>query len=193
VVEEVDEAFRLAIPGKSLRATDARLYCYSSPPFDRNVVKLRASVGGSVFGNGSSAECSKSVSFGPFEALVCEDRDLAEDLVSTNPFLDAGFNLHMDETGGYLRHPETGESISVLRDGPRWVVNLEDVAALRHGPGRRLAEKSMGRFFSVKANSVSVSESQRQRVLRLHERMGQASQEAMVWRAAREGHGATLT
>ena len=131
------------------------------------------------FGNGSSAETNQEVQIGQFSGLLCDDRDLAEDLVSVNPFMDSGYTLHLRGNDGFLEHPETGERVSIRRDGPRWLVDLEDVGALRTGPARLRAEQAFGAFLKVHASVNSASESQRQRVLRLHERMGHASAESM--------------
>jgi hypothetical protein len=126
---------------------------------------------------------------GNYSALVLPDKDLDEDLVSTNPFLEAGFNLTMTAQGGKLWHPETGEEVGVRRDGPCWMVDLEDIARLKTPRIREKLEKklSVGAF---KANAVRAKESPvslRDRVLRLHERMGHAGMEAMCKACTKDG------
>ena len=66
---------------------------------------------------------------GQLEAIVCADKDLHEDLISVNPFLDKGFALTMDADQGQLVNNQTGVTIGVLRQGAKWSVDLEDVAA----------------------------------------------------------------
>jgi hypothetical protein len=85
-----------------------------------------------VFGNGESTVTDRSVDIGSFKGLLCPDNELTEDLQSVNPFLDSGYVLHMTGQDGYVMHPETGERIHIRRNGPRWLVDLEDIAALFH-------------------------------------------------------------
>ena len=144
-----------------------------------------------VFGNGSTAVSQTEARIGRYPALVCNDEDLAEDLVSINPFLDSGFNLILRRSGGFLEHPETGEKIAISREGARWSVDLEDVCALRTGPAKIKTQKALASMLTVFAAPMKVSDSIRQRVISLHERMGHASQEVMCF--ACEGQRPTWT
>lgn len=130
-----------------------------------------------IYGNGSSALVEQSVEVGPVKALVCPGEDLTENLFSPNPLLDLGYTLHMDGRSGYMRHPETGETIHVTRHGARWSVDLEDVAALKRHHSS--LDKALGPYMACTVKSKPISESIRQRVLRLHERMGHAATEVM--------------
>jgi Reverse transcriptase (RNA-dependent DNA polymerase) len=133
-----------------------------------------------VFGNGTSALSDTIVRFGAFDAHMLSDEHLEEDLISTNPFLDSGYILSMSKDGGTLVHPETGETVKVYKEGPRWMVDLEDVAKLRVGPCKaRLEAVLNGECLTSYARAVSISLSQRQRVIDLHNRMGHAAQEVM--------------
>lgn len=132
-----------------------------------------------IFGNGSSTQTNSEVNFGRFSALLCEDSELSEDLISVNPFLDSGYLLHMEGSGGYLLHPTSGERIAVERDGPRWTIDLEDMSRLQEGPAKEQAVAALSSLYTVNTSTVRESESQRQRVLRLHTRMGHASTETM--------------
>jgi hypothetical protein len=130
-----------------------------------------------VYGNGSSAVVEQSVELGPVKAFVCPSNDLTENLFSPNPLLDLGYTLHMDGRSGYMRHPETGDKIHVTRHGARWSVDLEDIAALKQY--HYALDKALGPYMTCTLKAKSVSESVRQRVLRLHERMGHAATEVM--------------
>ena len=148
------------------------------------------------FANGTLATTYSSVDVGFFNANVLPDHDLEEDLVSTNPFLDAGYRLTMDSTGGEFVHPETGERIRVKKVGPRWSVNLHDVAALRTGPLKAKIQRAVRFEDSTYALSAamlaSAGRSQRERVMRLHERMGHAGIDSMC-KACRPGGAWTHT
>ena len=65
---------------------------------------------------------------GDFNAIVCPDACLGEDLVSVNPMLDAGFKLVMEKTEGLLTNEDSGANIKVRREGERWSFDLEDLA-----------------------------------------------------------------
>ena len=116
---------------------------------------------------------------GDFNAIVCPDTCLSEDLVSVNPMLDAGFKLVMEKTEGLLTNEDSGASIKVRREGKRWSIDLEDLAkAVRIMPEvhDHPALQNM-----LLANAVVTKEpkSLRQKVLALHERMGHPNTEAM--------------
>jgi hypothetical protein len=131
-----------------------------------------------VFGNGTSAITDTVMELGPHEAHVLEDEDLHLDLISTNPFLSSGFILTMTKDGGSLRHPETGEVVKVYKEGPRWLVDLEDIRALRPGNCKKKLEYCLSDICQVNyTRSVCSALSQRQRVLDLHNRMGHAATE----------------
>jgi formyltetrahydrofolate synthetase len=66
-----------------------------------------------TFGNKGVVTTEVVTELGHYSALVLPDKDLDEDLVSTNPFLEDGFNLTMTAQGCKLWHPETGEEIGV--------------------------------------------------------------------------------
>ena len=69
------------------------------------------------------------MNIGEIEALVCPDKDLAEDLlISINPLLDHGFNLTMEKDEGRLHNPNTDAVILVRREGKRWAIDLEDLS-----------------------------------------------------------------
>jgi hypothetical protein len=131
-----------------------------------------------VFGNGESTVTDRSVDIGSFKGLLCPDNELTEDLLSVNPFLDSGYVLHMTGQDGYVMHPETGERIHIRRNGPRWLVDLEDIAALRAIPSTTRS-KVLSNLLRVTANPVKIAESLREKVIRLHERMGHAATETM--------------
>ena len=118
-------------------------------------------------------------SIGELPAIVCDDNDLKEDLVSVNPLLDSGYKLTMESEFGTLFNEETQQTIHVRRDGPRWSVDLRDLAqAVLHDPK---LESNPGVTELVQANAVmnTIPASIRDKVISLHERMGHANTEAM--------------
>ena len=74
-----------------------------------------------IFGNGETAQSNERAKIGTLEALVCQDRDLNEDLVSINPLLDIGFNLTMGPSSGTLTNQRSGHTIHVRREGARCI------------------------------------------------------------------------
>ena len=81
-----------------------------------------------MFGNGQTSVTHDHASIGELPAIVCDDNDLKEDLVSVNPLLDSGYKLTMESEFGTLFNEETQQTIHVRRDGPRWSVDLRDLA-----------------------------------------------------------------
>jgi hypothetical protein len=134
-----------------------------------------------LFGNKGVVSTSVVTPLGNFSALVLPDKDLEEDLVSTNPFLAAGFNLTMNAEGGKLWHPETGEEVGIRIEGPCWLVDLEDIARLKTSSVREKLETQLNTraFKADVARARAPVTSLRDRVLRLHERMGHAGLDAM--------------
>ena len=81
-----------------------------------------------IFGNGQSSITRDHVTIGQLPAIVCKDHDLQEDLISINPLLDTGFKLTIEADHGVLVNESTRQTIHVRRDGPRWSVDLQDLA-----------------------------------------------------------------
>ena len=81
-----------------------------------------------MFGNGNTSVTHDHASIGPLPAIVCNDNDLMEDLVSVNPLLDSGYKLTMESGYGTLFNEETQQTIHVKRQGPRWSIDLQDLA-----------------------------------------------------------------
>ena len=110
---------------------------------------------------------------------MCEDRNLQEDLISVNPLLDAGYRLTMEGNHGTLTNDEAGSSISVVREGARWSVDLRNLASAT------MTEPSSNDYSNIRdtVEAYAVinadSKSLRLRVISLHERLGHANTEAM--------------
>ena len=66
-----------------------------------------------IFGNGNTSVTHDHASIGPLPAIVCNDNDLKEDLVSVNPLLDSGYKLTMESGYETLFHEETQQTIHV--------------------------------------------------------------------------------
>ena len=130
-----------------------------------------------IFGNGDTALSRERTQIGELEALVCEDKDLNEDLVSINPLLDIGFKLTMESSCGKLSNEETGHVIHVRREGPRWSIDLEDLAKVTSD----MPDMESHAAQLVQANSVLNTDpsSIKEKVILLHERLGHAHSEAM--------------
>ena len=132
-----------------------------------------------VFGNGQSSSTHRQAQLGELEAIVCADQDLHEDLISVNPLLDKGFKLTMEADRGELTNAQSGVSIGVIRQGARWSVDLDDLAAA----SATIPDLEQHHQISpiVQANAViyAIPKSLREKVISLHERMGHANTEAM--------------
>jgi hypothetical protein len=61
------------------------------------------------------------------EAIECNDDQLTDDLVVIHPVVDAGPNIHLSSQGGTMDKPCIGHSIPILRDGKKWLVDLEEL------------------------------------------------------------------
>ena len=118
-------------------------------------------------------------SIGELPAIVCNERDLKEDLISVNPLLDAGFVLTMESDHGILFNEKTQQTIHVKRQGSRWSIDLQDLAqAVSAQPD---LESNPAITELVQANAVmnTIPASIRDEVISLHERMGHAHAEVM--------------
>ena len=132
-----------------------------------------------VFGNGQSSITNQLAQLGQFNAIVCNDNDLHEDLISVNPLLDAGYRLTMDANRGTLINQDTGSSILVLRDGARWSISIDALSkAMSADDNHPNGEQD---HHLVEANAVihPDASSLRDKVISLHERLGHANLEAM--------------
>ena len=132
-----------------------------------------------VFGNGQSSIARDHATVGQLPAIVCDDRDLKEDLISVNPLLDAGFKLTMEADFGILVNESTQQTIHVRREGPRWSIDLQDLAKATSAQPQLETHPAIADM--VQANAVLYAEptSIRDKVISLHERMGHAHAEAM--------------
>ena len=128
-----------------------------------------------IFGNGQSSSTHRQAQLGELEAIVCADQDLHEDLISVNPLLDKGFKLTMEADRGELTNAQSGVSIGVIRQGARWSVDLDDLAAA----SATIPDLEQHHQISpiVQANAViyAIPKSLREKVISLHERMGHAN------------------
>ena len=105
-------------------------FCYANRPFDPKVSNLPKSCNYHYIRERTVILYLPTCSIlGQLEAIVFADKDLHEDLISVNPLLDKGFTLTMDADHGQLVNNQSGVTIGVLRQGAKWSVDLDDVAA----------------------------------------------------------------
>jgi hypothetical protein len=116
-----------------------------------------------IFGNGESTTSNTKAHIGELEAIVCNDNQLTDDLVAIHPIVDAGYDIHFSSKGGMVNKPSDGHSFPILRDGLKWMINLEELKEIK------IKRKP------IYCNTVSIAN----QVLRLHERMGHPATEAM--------------
>ena len=126
-----------------------------------------------MFGNGQTTTTNRQTNLGGLPAIVCEDRNLQEDLISVNPLLDAGYRLTMEGNHGTLTKDEAGSSISVVREGARWSVDLRNTEPSSNDYSN--IRDTVEAYAVINADSKSL----RLRVISLHERLGHANTEAM--------------
>jgi hypothetical protein len=116
-----------------------------------------------IFGNGEETTSNTKTHIGELEAIVCNDNQLTDDLVAIHPIVDAGYDIHLSSKGGIVNKPSDGHSFPILRDGLKWMIDLEELK------GIKIKRKP------IYCNTVSIAN----QVLRLHECMGYPSSEAM--------------
>ena len=117
---------------------------------------------------------------GSYKALVCDDNALLENLVSPNPLVDSGHIVTLHKNGGMIQHPYTGRSAKILRDGPRWKVWLHDIKNLsvkKDDLEYALTENNTPHAF--RSSTTTITQTERDNVIELHERLAHASVETM--------------
>ena len=129
---------------------------------------------------GKEGACSmsdKETMIGSYKALVCDDNSLLENLVSPNPLVDSGHVITLHKKGGLIQHPITGQSATILREGPRWKVWLNDIhrLSLKNYPTDIINDDT----HAFKCSTTTLTLSERENVIELHERLAHASVEAM--------------
>ena len=117
-----------------------------------------------IFGNGEETTSNTKAHIGELEAIVCNDNQLTDDLVAIHPIVDAGYDIHLSSKGGVINKPSDGHSFPILRDGLKWMIDLEELKEIK------IKRKP------IYCNTVSIAS----QVLRLHERMGYPSSEAIA-------------
>ena len=122
-----------------------------------------------IFGNGQTTATDIRAKIGNLEAIVCKDSDLTEDLISLNPLLDMGFQLTMESKEGTLHNPAMDATIHVRRTGPRWSVDLEDLARAVQKIPSLVENQSVQDMTSALAVIMKEPKSIRERVIALHE------------------------
>ena len=68
---------------------------------------------------------------GELEAIVCNDNQLTDDLVAIHPIVDAGYDIHLSSKGGVINKPSDGHSFPILRDGLKWMIDLEELKEIK--------------------------------------------------------------
>ncbi len=116
-----------------------------------------------IFGNGEETTSNTRTHIGDLEAIVCDDDQLTDDLIAIHPIVDAGYNIHFSSTGGSVDKPSIGHFVPIIRDGRKWLIDLEDLKGIK-----------------IKQNPICCyTASITSQVLQLHEHMGHPSPEAM--------------
>jgi hypothetical protein len=116
-----------------------------------------------IFGNGKETTSTTRAHIGDLEAIVCNDNQVTDDLVAMHPIVDAGYGIHLSSKGGIVKKPSDGHSFPILRDGVKWVIDLEELKEIKR------------KRKPIYCNTASISS----QVLCLHERMGHPATEAM--------------
>ncbi len=114
-----------------------------------------------IFGNGEETTSNTKAHIGELEAIVCNDNQLTDDFIAIHPIVDAGYDIHLSSTGGIVNKPSNGHSFPILRDGLKWMIDLEELKEIK------IMRKP------IYCNTASVAS----QVLRLHERMGHPASE----------------
>jgi hypothetical protein len=88
---------------------------------------------------------------------------LTDDLIAIHPIVDAGCDIQLTSEGGVMNKGVGGDSIPIVRNGRKWLVDLEDLKSVK-----------------IKQNSLSCyTISIANQVMHLHEHMGHPSSESM--------------
>jgi hypothetical protein len=87
---------------------------------------------------------------------VCNDDQLTDDIIAIHPIVDAGYDFYFPSWGGSIDKPSVGHTIPILRDGMKWLADIEELK----------------KTYCCTASVTS-------QVLQLHECMGHSAMEAM--------------
>ena len=85
----------------------------------------------------------------------------------------------MEADRGELVNEDTGVTIGVKREGAKWSVDLDDVAAASASIPDLEDHNEIRRIVQAKAVIYAIPKSIREKVISLHERLGHAKIEAM--------------
>jgi len=84
-----------------------------------------------IFGNGEETTSNTKTHIGQLEAIVCNENQLTDDLVAIHPIVDAGYDIHLSSKGGIVNKPSDGHSFPILRDGLKWMIDLEELKGIK--------------------------------------------------------------
>ena len=89
------------------------------------------------FGNGSSVNTSLAAQLNAsLNALVLPDQHLVEDLISTYPIANLGYDILLSKDGGWIlkgdavQPPESSKIIPITRQDRKWQVNIDHLRCL---------------------------------------------------------------
>jgi len=99
---------------------------------------------------------------------------LIEDLISTNPIVDLGYDILLSKEGGSILN-QGKEVVPITRDGLKWQVDLEKIT---HCLAVSVDEPKT--FEKIKCLATSAERSTTDRIHELHRRMGHPSAQMMV-------------
>ena len=85
----------------------------------------------------------------------------------------------MESSKGVMKNERTGHEIHVRREGPRWSVDLEDLAKVSNDMPDMESNEAIAQMVQAYAVINTEPKSIRDKVITLHERMGHAHAEAM--------------
>ncbi len=118
---------------------------------------------------------------GRFPANVLNDTTLKENLISANPFLDAGFKISIEGTNGVITNASTNETFPISRIDNKWIVKLKDIEQMQCFSADNIPSHEINEILDIYNASVTKpTETIINHIIKLHERMGHASLKNMI-------------
>jgi hypothetical protein len=84
-----------------------------------------------ILGNGEKTTSNRKACIGDLEAIVCNDDQLTDGLIAIHPIVDAGYNVSFSSWGGSMDKPSIEHTIPILRDGKKWLVDIEELKKIK--------------------------------------------------------------
>jgi hypothetical protein len=133
-----------------------------------------------IFGNNTNTFTNKVTLCGTMPASVVANKFLADNLVSANPLIDSGNIILLNSKGGYIYNPETGRQANITREGPRFIVWLQDIEQLTKEPNSDTSFPTDGDTISAYSNRIiKLTSTIEEKVIWLHEVTGHVDKNSM--------------